>query len=369
MAKSNLSFTMTGEKIEYQRLYDLTGTAGRSMTTTGSYSFTSLSSGTTYSTTTGGEYAVFLQLQTALQNYDIIDTDFNNKVEVSTFNEHLADYTLQIPYAVDSSATAGVITVTLNPAPTSYVAGMAVTVKVANAVSGATTININGLGAIPVKKPNGTNPNFTAGGVYTLRYDGTNFTLQGSGGGGTATADKVLTGYTFTNDTAENISGTMPNKVGSGTVITPGTADIAIPQGYFGGVLTDGKVVGDANLIAANILSGKSIFGLAGTAKRTANGSVTASSGNLTVSTLPFSPSKVALVYIGVVNTNYGYLIVISSTQDIDGGNASLNYGLYVWNNNGTGYSQQITSQPMTANGFNFTNANIGGSWKYYAME
>lgn len=82
---------MTGEKREYQRLYELPATAGRTMTTSGSYSFTSLSSGTTYSTTTGGEYDVFLQLQTSLVNYGIIDTDFNNKVEVSAFNAHLAD--------------------------------------------------------------------------------------------------------------------------------------------------------------------------------------------------------------------------------------------------------------------------------------
>lgn len=82
---------MTGEKREYQRLYELPATAGRNMTTSGSYSFTSSSSGTTYSNTTGGEYDVFLQLQTALANYDIIDTDFNNKVEVSDFDAHLAD--------------------------------------------------------------------------------------------------------------------------------------------------------------------------------------------------------------------------------------------------------------------------------------
>lgn len=71
MSKSNLPLTLTGEEIEYQRLYNLTGTAGRNMTTTGSYSFTSLSSSTTYSTATDGEYAVFLLLQTALDNYNL----------------------------------------------------------------------------------------------------------------------------------------------------------------------------------------------------------------------------------------------------------------------------------------------------------
>jgi hypothetical protein len=62
---------MTGEKIEYQRLYDLLGTTGVNMTTTGAYTFTSLSSGLTYSTATDGEYGGFLLLQTAISSYDL----------------------------------------------------------------------------------------------------------------------------------------------------------------------------------------------------------------------------------------------------------------------------------------------------------
>ena len=81
MSKSNLPLTLTGEKIEYNRLYDLTGTLGRNMTTTGEYEFTSLSSETTYSTVTGGEYNVFLQLQTVLAPYGIVDIDFNPLVD------------------------------------------------------------------------------------------------------------------------------------------------------------------------------------------------------------------------------------------------------------------------------------------------
>ncbi|MDP4224926.1 MAG: hypothetical protein Q8910_00955 [Bacteroidota bacterium] len=55
------------------------------------------------------------------------------------------------------------------------------------------------------------------------------------------------------------------NKVGSATIITPSTADQVIPQGYYGGAVGDGKVSGDVNLIPGNILSGVSIFGIAGT--------------------------------------------------------------------------------------------------------
>lgn len=63
----------------------------------------------------------------------------------------------------------------------------------------ATTLNINGLGAIPILKANG-NPvtNLKANGIYTLRYANGNFILQGEGGEyGTATASDVLAGKTF----------------------------------------------------------------------------------------------------------------------------------------------------------------------------
>ena len=60
------------------------------------------------------------------------------------------------------------------------------------------------------------------------------------------------------------ITGTMPNKVGSATVIVPSTVDQAFPQGYYGGVAADGKVSGNANLVTANIKSGITIFGVAG---------------------------------------------------------------------------------------------------------
>lgn len=65
--------------------------------------------------------------------------------------------------------------------------------------TGATTLNINGLGATPILKANG-NPvtNLKTSGIYTLRYANGNFILQGEGGEyGTATASDVLAGKTF----------------------------------------------------------------------------------------------------------------------------------------------------------------------------
>ena len=82
---------------------------------------------------------------------------------------------------------------------------------------------------------------------------------------GNALASNVLTGTTFSNATTSNITGTMLSKVGSATTITPTTVDQTIAQGYYGGVLGDGKILGSANLISGNIKSGISIFGIAGT--------------------------------------------------------------------------------------------------------
>src|SRR5260221_6477008 len=55
-------------------------------------------------------------------------------------------------YALDSSVAANTITVALTPAVTAYVTGEPIIVKVANTVTGTTTINVNGLGAKTVKK-------------------------------------------------------------------------------------------------------------------------------------------------------------------------------------------------------------------------
>ena len=87
---------------------------------------------------------------------------------------------------------------------------------------------------------------------------------------GTATAAQVLTGATFSNAAGAG-SGTMPNQ--GAVTITPGTVNKPIPAGYHNG---SGTVVGDVSLIAGNIRSGVSIFGV--------NGGAAFASGNATAS-------------------------------------------------------------------------------------
>lgn len=93
--------------------------------------------------------------------------------------------------------------VTLNPNPLTYYEGMCIAVKIPNQNTGPSTLNVNGLGAKPIRKQNGSavsSGNLKAGIIYTMRYDGINFILQGEGGEGTAQPDDVVKGKTFTND-------------------------------------------------------------------------------------------------------------------------------------------------------------------------
>jgi hypothetical protein len=153
--------------------------------------------------------------------------------------------------------------ITLSPAPSSYYEGLCFAFKNSVENTGAVTINVNGMGAKSVKKPNGNDlvsGNLKAGSVYTVRYNGTNFILQGSDSSGDAMPEHVLAGKTFSNDANTGITGSMPNQ--GKKIFTPTTTNIAIPQGYHDGT---GYVVGSANLIPSNIKKGVNIFNTVGT--------------------------------------------------------------------------------------------------------
>ncbi|WP_369380457.1 hypothetical protein [Lysinibacillus fusiformis] len=84
----------------------------------------------------------------------------------------------------------------------SYKNGLAVSFPVNANSTAAMTLNINGLGAIPIKKANGTAfSNAKVNGVYTVRYRAGSFILQGEGGEyGNATENEVAKGKTFGTD-------------------------------------------------------------------------------------------------------------------------------------------------------------------------
>jgi hypothetical protein len=174
---------------------------------------------------------------------------------------HAIDLVKHPPYVVATGDASGYI-VTLDPAPTAYIEGMGLIVKIPATNTGAVPVNVNSLGNVPIKKPNGSDVasgNLKAESIYAMRYSTGNFILQGSDAAGDAAAADVRAGKTFTNDSGNIVTGTMTNQ--GAVAMTPGIAAQAIPAGYHNG---SGSVAGDADLIAANILSGKNIFGVVG---------------------------------------------------------------------------------------------------------
>lgn len=90
------------------------------------------------------------------------------------------------------------------------------------------------------------------------------FGVPGSGtvvetSGGNLVASSVLSGYVGFSGGAQ-VNGTMANN--GAPTWTPGTTNQTLAAGYYSG----GTVAGDADLVAANILSGVTIFGVTGTA-------------------------------------------------------------------------------------------------------
>jgi len=128
----------------------------------------------------------------------------------TTVATHMADDTSHVRYGVATGANPKVVT--LNPAPTALIEGMALSFKNTTANTAAATLSVNGLGAKSIVKSNGdalTSGNLKAGSIYTVRYSGTSFILQGEGGEyGTVVAADVLTGKTFGTDNGL-VSGTL----------------------------------------------------------------------------------------------------------------------------------------------------------------
>lgn len=112
----------------------------------------------------------------------------------------------------------------------------------------------------------------------------------------TAVATDILSGKTAYNSGGK-VTGTMLNRGNQGTIM-PSTVQKNYSEGYYQAF----AVAGDANLVAANILSGKSIFGVVGNAKsgvRFAQGTASPQAigglNYIVVSGLVFRPSIVVI--------------------------------------------------------------------------
>lgn len=184
---------------------------------------------------------------------------FGNFFTSGTFSSLAQTYQLQqqaTNYAADTGA-ANAYVVTLSPALTAYVNGMPVRFKAANANTGASTININGVGAVNLTTVGGgtlASGKIQAGYIVECVYDGTEFqitsihgineligatrNLLGSAAGSSKlaswTADQVVAGNSLSGAVFVGPSLTLSfNGAGTGaggmdTGSTPTSADLYI---------------------------------------------------------------------------------------------------------------------------------------------
>lgn len=123
----------------------------------------------------------------------------------------------------DDSGSANAYVVTLSPAPTAIVEGSVVAFKAANANTGASTLNVNGNGAVAIKKNGSTalaSGDIHSGQIILAMFDGTNWQIVGGSGGGTS--------ITLETNGTLNGSQTLLNQVaGSNMTITDdGSGDV-----------------------------------------------------------------------------------------------------------------------------------------------
>ena len=153
-----------------------------------------------------------------------LDTNFN---QVATFLNNPNNYS---NYLADSgAANVYVVTFPTGITPT-YTAGLTIFVKIANANTGASTINVNALGAKSI-----TNPDLTAlpanallaNDIVILVYDGTEFILVG--GSGTGKFSSITTG------TINNLTLTTP---ATGATLTLANNSTLVTVGAYSTTLT-----------------------------------------------------------------------------------------------------------------------------------
>lgn len=270
--------------------------------------------------------ALIDKINTALSNTGVLTTlqtkDKSSSVNAinevnSNLTSHEAETTIQL-----AGGTANAITVTTGGSFT-YTQFRKISFKAIADNTGNVTLNVDGKGAVPVLKFDGSQlpaGNIKNGKVYDFYYDtasGGRFFLIAKASGNVSATD-VLAGKTCSTDNGD-VVGIMPDN--GAVIITPSTVNQTIANGRHNG---GGYVKGDANLIASNIISGKSIFGVAGSAtvaslggKRWASGTVSgdASSYNYAiVSGLAFKPS---IILIYDVTKKPGYMVVYWSALQV----------------------------------------------------
>lgn len=202
----------------------------------------------------------------------------------SDLDAHLADTVQHMAYATASGTNTYTTTIT---GMTTLTEGLSAKIKFTNANTGASTLNVNGLGAKTIQKSNGSalsNGNIKAGQIVHLVYTGSVFQLLGEGGEyGTAAAGEVLSGYT----------------IGTESGIVSGTLALS------------------GNAVASDVLSGKTFYNTNAKSKLTGTFTIPHSSQSyLTAGTYTFTvPAGVTKLLIFVTGGGGGGSGAINDSQ------------------------------------------------------
>jgi hypothetical protein len=120
----------------------------------------------------------------------IVLAEFLNAINNHRHTGQDVDGAGAIDYANDAGE-ANAYEISLVPAITSNIPGMPIFFKAANANTGASTLDVNGIGAVAIKKYVGsalTEGDIAAGQIVEVVYDGTNFQIVNSSAVNTAGA-------------------------------------------------------------------------------------------------------------------------------------------------------------------------------------
>jgi len=130
-------------------------------------------------------------------------------------------------YAADAEASDTYV-ITLSPIPTAYFTGMEINFKANTANTGAATINVNALGAKPIKKQHDKDlvtGDIESGQIVKLIYDGTNFQMQSQLGNSSVTsaANIDANAIVIGDDGAAGVKKSVATISGTGGIVTAGT--------------------------------------------------------------------------------------------------------------------------------------------------
>ncbi|QNU67273.1 hypothetical protein EHE19_001635 [Ruminiclostridium herbifermentans] len=292
---------------------------------------------------------------------------------------YLSNYVRQPANGGITGGTATAYTCTSDPPPVSLVDKIGVVITVHTDSGANPTLNWNSIGPKPIKKPNGNAAVLKSGGIYTLRYNEEtgNFILQGSDSSGNATPADLLAGKTASTDTGD-ITGIIPSK--GAVTYSPSTAVQTIAAGqYLNGVQTIQPVTGTAkadNVDAGYTFSSGNGINLTGTStkRKWAHGFSDVDVTVVSITGLGFRPSCIIIRCLVTVSSN-AYEIVAEYCNGIFQNVATysrINTATYSPAGDYSAYSTRIPIWTVTNDGFTFSvknNSYTFFEYEYWAFE